>query len=42
MFDLKLPDQKPTPVELRMYLAYQGQAMSETWCYQWTPPAATR
>jgi glucans biosynthesis protein len=40
MFDLRLPDERPVPVELRVYLAYQGQPMSETWCYQWTPPAA--
>jgi len=40
MFDLRLPDEPPVPVELRVYLAYQGQPMSETWCYQWTPPAA--
>ena len=40
MFDLKLPDDRPAPVELRVYLAYQGAPMSETWCYQWTPPAA--
>jgi glucans biosynthesis protein len=38
MFDLRLPDDRPTPVELRLYLAYQGQPMSETWVYQWTPP----
>ena len=40
MFDLRLPDDKPVPVELRLYLACQGQAMSETWCWQWTAPAA--
>jgi periplasmic glucans biosynthesis protein len=42
MFDLRLPDERPTPVELRTYLAYRGQPMSETWCYQWTPPGAAR
>jgi glucans biosynthesis protein len=43
MFDLRLPDERPAPpVELRMYLAYGGQPMSETWCYQWAPPAAAR
>jgi glucans biosynthesis protein len=40
MFDLRLPDDRPVPVELRVYLAFQGQPMSETWCYQWTPPVA--
>ena len=39
MFDLRLPDDNPAPVELRMYLSYGGQAMSETWCCQWTPPS---
>lgn len=38
MFDLKLPDERSAPVELRAYLAYRGQPMSETWCYQWSPP----
>ena len=42
MFDLKLPDETRTAVELRMYLAYAGQTMSETWCYQWAPPAGAR
>jgi glucans biosynthesis protein len=39
MFDLRLPDEQPVAVELRLYLSYRGQPMSETWCYQWTPPA---
>ena len=38
MFDLKLPDDAKGPIDLRMYLAADGQAMSETWLYQWTPP----
>ena len=43
MFDLRLPDEQPgPPVELRMFLAYGGQPMSETWCYQWAPPVAAR
>ena len=42
MFDLKLPDETRTAVELRMYLAYAGQTMSETWCHQWAPPAGAR
>ncbi|MCW5659066.1 MAG: glucan biosynthesis protein D [Burkholderiaceae bacterium] len=42
MFDLKLPDESAAPVELRAYLAFRGQPMSETWCYQWTPPPAVR
>jgi len=40
MFDLRLPDEpNPSPVELRLYLAYQRQPMTETWVYQFTPPA---
>jgi periplasmic glucans biosynthesis protein len=43
MFDLRLPDEQPgPPVEMRMFLAYGGQPMSETWCYQWAPPVAAR
>ena len=42
MFDLRLPDDRPAPVELRAYLAYRGQPMSETWCYQWMPPGGAR
>ena len=40
MFDLRVPDKSRTPVELRLYLSYRGQPMSETWTYQWSPPAA--
>jgi glucans biosynthesis protein len=42
MFDLRLPDESATPVELRAYIAFRGQPMSETWCYQWSPPGAAR
>lgn len=28
----------PEPVEIRMYLRHNGQALSETWLYQWHPP----
>ena len=39
MFDLRPMDDSNAPIELRLYLSYNGQAMSETWLYQWTPPA---
>lgn len=40
MFDVKLPDDVTGPVELRGYLrAPDGSALTETWTYQWTPPA---
>jgi glucans biosynthesis protein len=37
MFDL-VPDGAPGPIDLRLYLALHGQALSETWMYQYTPP----
>jgi glucans biosynthesis protein len=42
MFDLRPLDDSTAPIELRMYLSYNGQPMSETWIYQWTPPAAAQ
>ncbi len=39
MFDLRPLDDSTAPIELRLYLSYNGQPMSETWLYQWTPPA---
>jgi glucans biosynthesis protein len=38
MFDLVPPDDTETPIDLRMYLSVNGQAFSETWMYQYTPP----
>jgi len=38
MFDLK-PGKEKTPIDLRLYLSDEkGNALSETWLYQWTPP----
>lgn len=42
MFDLVPPDDPATatlPIDLRMYLRCDGQPMSETWLYQYNPPA---
>jgi periplasmic glucans biosynthesis protein len=39
MFDLKLTDADPAPVNLRLFLRSNEQPLSETWLYQWTPPA---
>jgi glucans biosynthesis protein len=39
MFDLKVPDEVKGPINLRLFLENDGQALSETWLYQWTPPA---
>ena len=37
MFDL-VPDAGTDPIDLRLYLSYQGQPLTETWIYQYTPP----
>ena len=38
IFDLKPSDLSTEPIDLRLYLRLNGQALSETWIYQWTPP----
>jgi glucans biosynthesis protein len=38
MFDLKLTDESIEPINLRVYLALNGQPLTETWLYQYTPP----
>lgn len=38
MFDLKPTDDSIEPVNLRLYLAVNGQPLTETWLYQYTPP----
>ena len=40
MFDYVPPDDSIEPVNLRLYLALNGQALTETWLYQYEPPAA--
>jgi len=37
MFDI-VPTESTEPIDLRLYLASNGQALSETWLYQWAPP----
>ncbi len=39
MFDIKPTEDSVAPIDLRVYLAADGQALSETWLYQWSPPA---
>ncbi|TCK03082.1 glucan biosynthesis protein [Marinobacterium mangrovicola] len=39
MFDL-VPTESTEPVNLRVYLEANGQPLTETWVYQWTPPPA--
>lgn len=38
MFDLKPTDDSVAPIELRLFLRLDGQPLSETWTYQYTPP----
>jgi glucans biosynthesis protein len=38
MFDLALTDASIEPINLRLFLAVDGQALSETWLYQYVPP----
>ena len=40
MFDLALTDESMEPVNLRLFVSADGQALSETWLYQYTPPSA--
>jgi glucans biosynthesis protein len=37
LFDLKVADTQP--VNLRLYLRLNGRTLSETWLYQYFPPA---
>lgn len=37
MFDLQ-PDRGAQPINLRLYLSFEGQPLTETWLYQWVPP----
>ena len=39
MFDLRPTDDSVAPVNLRLYLHANGQPLTETWVYQWTPSA---
>ena len=40
MFDIRPLDDSTDPIDLRMFLRRNGQALCETWIYQWTPPSA--
>jgi glucans biosynthesis protein len=42
MFDLALTDDSVEPINLRLFLSADGQALSETWLYQYTPPPASQ
>jgi periplasmic glucans biosynthesis protein len=38
MFDLRPTDPSTEPINLRLFLALQGQPLTETWIYQYAPP----
>ena len=38
LFDV-VPTASVDPIELRLYLSCEGQTLTETWLYQWLPPA---
>ena len=38
MFDLKPTDESTEPINLRLFLALNGEPLTETWIYQYTPP----
>ncbi|MBM6552282.1 glucan biosynthesis protein D [Marinomonas ostreistagni] len=40
MFDLVPLDESQEPINIKVHLEANGQVLSETWQYQWTPPAA--
>jgi len=42
MFDLALTDPSTEPIDLRLYLSFDGQPLTETWLYQYTPPPPKR
>lgn len=39
LFDLKIDETVKGQIDLRLYLVADGRTLSETWLYQWTPPA---
>jgi len=38
IFDVRIPDDHKGQIDLRLFLSADGQALTETWLYQWTPP----
>ena len=40
MFDVRPMDASTEPIDLRLYLRLNGEALTETWSYQWAPPPA--
>jgi glucans biosynthesis protein len=40
MFDVRPPDESTEPITIRLFLRSGGRPLTETWLYQWVPPAA--
>lgn len=40
LFDWYPTSEKNDPVDMRLFLRSQGETLSETWLYQYFPPAA--
>ena len=40
MFDVRPPDERTEPLTIRLFLRSGGRPLTETWLYQWVPPAA--
>jgi glucans biosynthesis protein len=40
LFEVRLSDENPEPVDLRCFLRIRGRPLTETWIYQWVPPTA--
>ena len=38
VFDLRLTDESVEPINLRLFLQQNGQPLTETWLYQYSPP----
>lgn len=38
MFDVKPTANSVEPIDIRLFLKHNGQPLTETWIYQWTPP----
>ena len=39
LFDVKPAQDSIEPIDVRLYLRIDGRPLTETWIYQWTPPA---
>jgi glucans biosynthesis protein len=40
MFDVRPPEGSVEPINIRLFLRRNGQPLTETWIYQWSPPSA--